>query len=160
MRCALGAPRSKTLFVRSISREGLMVSCLLALVAPAVFCSCNYRTTFQSAEVGTTVVAAVRVTSVDVSRGPSGPGNELPVRVRFGVDSSWSGGGRDSLDVWTGWWAGDCGYRFTVGDEYLLVAAPSHGRLITLTCMRPMPLKEATEDLRALGPATWRREAP
>jgi hypothetical protein len=136
----------------------MLVGCLIALLSPVTLCSCNYRTGIAGFE-GKGAVFAGRVLNVERPKDPRSPMPQFPVRVRFAVDSSWTPSVRDTVDVWTGFWVGDCAYPFLDGASYLVFAGEDRvPGLIALTCMRPLPLREAREDLLRLGPAPWRRE--
>ena len=137
----------------------MFVGCLIAMLGPVAFCSCNYRSGVTGFDAKGAAFAG-RVLSIERPQNPKLPLPEFPVRVRFAVDSSWTPSVRDTVDVWTGFWAGDCAYPFLDGASYLVFAEEDRTkRLLSLSCMRPMPLQEAREDLRALGPAVWRRAA-
>ena len=75
----------------------------------------------------------------------------LYVEVRFKVESSWKQVRTDELIIRTGR-GGDCGYRFEVGQRYLVYAYGSgESRLETNICQRTRELDDAEEDLRVLG---------
>lgn len=137
----------------------MLVECLIAMLGPVALCSCNDRSGVAGFDTKGAVFAG-RVLSVERPPDPQHPMPEFPVRVRFAVDSSWTPSVRDTVEVVTGFWAGDCAYPFLEGASYLVFAGEDGAkRLIAISCTRPMPLQEAREDLLALGPARWRRGA-
>ena len=82
--------------------------------------------------------------------------NESPqaysVVVRLKVEQSWKGLFLEEINIVTGRGGGDCGYRFEVGESYIVYAyGPSESILATDICQRTAKLTEAREDLKVLG---------
>jgi hypothetical protein len=76
----------------------------------------------------------------------------MSVVVRLKVAKSWKGSTHGEVRVVTGRGGGDCGYRFEVGESYLVYAHGSGaGGLSTNICRRTARLSEAAKDLQALG---------
>lgn len=74
------------------------------------------------------------------------------VIVRFKVQRSWKQISTDEVRVFTGRGSGDCGYRFEVGESYLVYAYKyNESELGTNICQRTMRLTDAAEDLKVLG---------
>ena len=74
------------------------------------------------------------------------------VVVRLRVERFWKGSPPGEVSVVTGLGGGDCGYRFEVGQSYLVYAhASGGGGLGTNICQRTARLSEASKDLRVLG---------
>ncbi len=73
--------------------------------------------------------------------------------VRFQVDRAFVPASAAFMEVATGMGGGDCGYRFKVGQKYLVYANrnSSSQRLTTGICSRTRPLAEAAEDLQYLA---------
>ena len=71
------------------------------------------------------------------------------VTVKFHVETVWKGKLSQEVTISTGQGGGDCGYRFQVGDEYVVYAYGSDGRLSTNICQRTAPLSE--DEVTALG---------
>jgi hypothetical protein len=69
--------------------------------------------------------------------------------VHFTVDSIFRGEMEKEVDVFTGMGNPDCGYRFHVGERYLVYAFlnPDTKRLSTSYCTRTRPWSEASADL-------------
>ncbi|HEX8637455.1 MAG TPA: hypothetical protein VF692_05285 [Pyrinomonadaceae bacterium] len=74
----------------------------------------------------------------------------FPMRaVRFAVDESFRGTTEKSVEIQTGMGGGDCGFRFEIGQSYLVYAYRNKetGTLGTGICTRTQVLSQATEDL-------------
>ena len=68
--------------------------------------------------------------------------------VRFHVDRRLRNVEASDVEVQTGMWDGDCGYRFRLGGQYLVYAyLNDKKKLVTSICTRTRPISEATEDL-------------
>jgi 5-hydroxyisourate hydrolase-like protein (transthyretin family) len=69
--------------------------------------------------------------------------------VHLTVDQPMRGMQSAEVEVVTGWGGGDCGYRFRIGEHYLVYAYHDDKtkRLETSTCTRTRRLTEADEDL-------------
>ena len=74
-----------------------------------------------------------------------------PRRVRFRVVEWLEGGNAPEFDVYTEFTS--CGYKFNLGETYLVVASAqsSDARWWTGACMRNQPVVSATQDLRLCG---------
>ena len=70
---------------------------------------------------------------------------------KFSVDQAYSGVDGTEVEVLTGNGGGDCGYRFTIGERYLVYAYVSENRLVTSICSRTKLFENADEDLEFLG---------
>lgn len=80
------------------------------------------------------------------------PEDSYSVIVKFRVDQIWKGKLRKELTLGTGTGGGDCGYRFEVGQRYLVYAYGSNETsLSTNICQRTVPLKDAVGDIKLLG---------
>lgn len=74
------------------------------------------------------------------------------VVVRLKVERVWKGSPPAEVRVVTGRGGGDCGYRFEVGESYLVYAhSAGAGGLGTNICQRTARLSEAAKDLQVLG---------
>ena len=74
------------------------------------------------------------------------------VEVVFRVNRAWKGIDKSTARVFTSSQSAACGYNFSKGETYMVYAAGnSHGRLSTSICSRTKRLKDAREDLDALG---------
>jgi hypothetical protein len=77
---------------------------------------------------------------------------DLYVAVRFKIEESWKGTLSKEATVFTGQGGGDCGYKFEVGQRYLVYAYRYNDTdLGTNICQRTANLIEAAEDLKVLG---------
>src|SRR5262245_6983615 len=77
---------------------------------------------------------------------------DLYMAVRFNVEESWKGTLSKEATVFTGQSGGDCGYKFEVGQRYLVYAYRyNDADLGTNICQRTANLIEAAEDLKVLG---------
>lgn len=74
------------------------------------------------------------------------------VVVKLRVERHWKGSPPLEVRLFTGRGGGDCGYRFEVGERYLVYAyGPRASELSTNICQRTAKLSEAAKDLRVLG---------
>lgn len=79
------------------------------------------------------------------------PGSYIVV-VKFRVESVWRGKLAKEVSLTTGRGNGDCGYRFEVGQSYLVYAYGSDETdLATNICQRTAAISDATVDLKLLG---------
>lgn len=77
---------------------------------------------------------------------------DLYVAVRFKTEEFWKGALGNEVTVFTGVGRGDCGYKFEVGERYLVYAYRYNDtELGTNICQRTAELIEATLDLKVLG---------
>ena len=77
-------------------------------------------------------------------------------RVLLEVAETWKGVSESQVIITTGSGGGDCGYKFHVGEEYLVYANPSsmyggQEELVSIICDRTTELSTAQEDLAVLG---------
>lgn len=74
------------------------------------------------------------------------------VEVKFKVEGSWKQVSTNQLVLRTGRGGGDCGYRFEIGERYLVYAYGSDAMTLeTNICQRTRKLADAGEDLKLLG---------
>src|SRR6266496_2084402 len=93
-------------------------------------------------------IAVFSGTVVTIDRKPG----DLYVAVRFRITEIWKGSLSDEVTVFTGQGGGDCGYKFEVGQQYLVYAYRyNRTKLGTNICQRTESLLGATQDLRVLG---------
>lgn len=71
--------------------------------------------------------------------------------IRFKVERTWKGPVRADVNIFTGNSGGDCGFRFKVGETYLVYANESKNKLDTTFCHRTAVLAAAAADLKILG---------
>lgn len=72
------------------------------------------------------------------------------VSVNFLVERVWKGKLSREVTILTGQGGGDCGYRFEVGESYLVYASGSNESLSTNICHRTAPRSE-DGDMKILG---------
>ena len=70
--------------------------------------------------------------------------------VRFKVQRKWKGAEAEEISVFTANVCCACGFKFEVGESYLVYAYGSDS-LSTNTCTRTSRLSEAEKDLKVLG---------
>ncbi len=70
---------------------------------------------------------------------------------RFSVEQSYLGVDGTEVEILTGGGGGDCGYRFQIGERYLIYAHNYKNRLTTSICTRTKSFASASEDLAFLG---------
>lgn len=156
------AMRRRLLVVFTVA---IMASVTLAHPKPAWACSCVFPPTpadalsqWEAVFQGTVVsVAEARPWPfVDQIRNWLG----LPYVYDYGsrlfsieVTRSWKGVTTTRVDIRTGYGAGDCGYGFITGIEYVIYAGQTpDGDWGTNICSRTNPTTSAVDDLTYLGP--------
>jgi len=78
--------------------------------------------------------------------------SELSVIVKIRVERSWKGNLPSEVTLATGQGGGDCGYKFEIGQSYLIYAyGPDEKRLSTNICQRTAALTDAAADIKLLG---------
>ena len=143
----------------------LAVVTLVTAIQPAcVFaCSCRPPGSPAAALADATAVFAGRVTAIST---PANSGGPDPTEVTFTVARSWKGADRSTMVLRTPASSASCGVDFVQGQEYLVYARDSEGRLETNLCSRTTQLGMAGEDLAVLGagsapaPSTGGAETP
>jgi len=74
------------------------------------------------------------------------------LKVTLGVENSWKERLPKEVVLFTGRGGGDCGYRFEVGEDYLVYAYDSGGTALgTNICQRTTLMSGGADDLRILG---------
>lgn len=136
-----------------LAYAAVMVAVLLAAhTAPAVACSCGADTrAFAWRAERADAIFTGKVSGIE-----HGVPQEVAPRgqrIRFAVESAWTGVDAPSVVI-----AGDdggCGYRFELGESYLVYAERrTDGMLATNICWRTARLSSAGDDLEQLGPPT------
>ena len=93
-------------------------------------------------------------TVLEISKRPG----DLYITVKFKVEEVWRGPRGAETSVFTGIGGGDCGYKFEIGEKYLVYAYKrDDSKLETNICQRTAPLAEAGPDLKVLGKSSWRK---
>jgi len=80
------------------------------------------------------------------------------LRATLSVHSAWKGDVGEQTVVYTVFTCCVCGFRFEIGEEYLVYAIEQDGELHTSICTRTRLLGVASDDLEKLGhltPAIW-----
>jgi hypothetical protein len=132
----------------------LLACVVLLLAAQAGYaCDCGLPSAGKPLKQ---VVARARKKSMAVFSGTvvaidRKPG-DLYVTVRFKIEEFWKGALNKEAAVFTGHGGGDCGYKFEVGQRYLVYAYRYNDtELGTNICQRTADWIEAAEDLKVLG---------
>jgi hypothetical protein len=139
--------------VRTISRLFIMGICLFVGARAALACTCELP---QPGKTLSQQVAEAREKSKAVFSGVALEVIENPqvfyVEVKFRVQRSWKLVNTDEITIRTGRGRGDCGYRFEIGESYLVYAYGSdESHLETNICQRTTRQADAGEELRLLG---------
>jgi hypothetical protein len=131
---------------------GVVASALFAL-SDGLACGCDLprqnglQRQIAGARNDATAVFSGKV--VDVTESSN---DHFNVLVRLKVKRWRKGVGADEVLIATGRGGGDCGYRFEVGESYLVYAFGSgEGGLGTNICQRTRKLEDAGEDIEVLG---------
>ena len=117
-------------------------------------CTCDLPLSHQSLEQ---LVVEARNDSKAVFSGKvveviENPKDIFNVVVRLRVERTWKNVRAGEVLIVTGSGGGDCGYRFEVGESYLVYAYGSRGgRLGTNICQRTRKIADAGEDIKILG---------
>lgn len=134
-------------------RTPLIIVILLLVTKVGFACDCDLP---RSGKPFKQVVAEARKKSKAVFSGTvvvidKKPG-DLYAAVRFKIEESWKGMSSKEATVFTGQGGGDCGYKFEVGQRYLVYAYRYNDTdLGTNICQRTASLIQAAEDLKVLG---------
>jgi hypothetical protein len=139
--------------------KGWRFGCLVFLVCLAVRsacgCSCEGETPPKAALQKSAAVFTGRVISVR-SITPNHPSPELRDReIAFETANLWKGPVRKRFKVRTPFESSMCGYDFHRDADYIVYAYTERGQLRTNICTRTAELRNATKDLRALGPPRY-----
>ena len=127
----------------------VVVALVIAMQPTCVFaCSCLPPGPPEDALADAAAVFSGRVTAVSA---PADAGGSMPVQVTFAVARSWKGVDRPAIVVNTPASSASCGVNFEKGQEYLVYALRSEGRLETNLCSRTTQLGAAGADLAVLG---------
>ena len=73
------------------------------------------------------------------------------MQVTFAISKVWKGTDQPTIEVLTSASSASCGFEFVQGEEYLVYASESEGRLQTNLCSRTALLAMAGDDLAVLG---------
>jgi hypothetical protein len=138
-----------------LRRRSLQVLVLLAPLfgaAPALACSCVFPTVEQAKQDAVALFEG-RVTSI-VDAPAAGADVDSEYSVTLHVARSWRGLEKQArVTLRTAKSGATCGYAFEVGTSYLVYAGGAPGKLEVNSCSRTRRLREASEDLAALGSA-------
>lgn len=120
---------------------------LLGPVAPARACDCDVPGVKESIEQAAAIFSG-EVVKLERLKDQS-------LRATIKVASAWKGEVGKSVEVTTAPDGGVCGYDFREGESYLVYARKERDSddLTTDICTRTRTLREAEEDLKALGEA-------
>jgi len=144
-------------FSTSITVSGLFVAGYL-LVGPSIAFACTCSLPQPSKSLKRQVAEARKESRVvfvgKVLEVKSDP-QLLYVEVKFKVERSWKQSQGSELTITTGRGGGDCGYRFEIGEHYLVYASGSERQLWTDICQRTDRFVDAKEDLTLLGKPKW-----
>jgi hypothetical protein len=130
-----------------LTLAALAIACV---INPAcVFaCSCLPPGPPADALASATAVFSGRVAAL---AGAVDAGGSDPVQVTFAISKVWKGTDQPTIEVLTPASSASCGFEFVRGEEYLVYASESEGRLQTNLCSRTALLAIAGDDLAVLG---------
>lgn len=140
--------------IKHVFLLGLAIGLLLLSSTAVLACSCELpkqgetvKQAVKRAHQNSNAVFAGEV--VEVITNPK----VFYLKVRFKVERSWKNARTEELTIRTGRSiGGDCGYRFEVGEHYLVYAYGSEREMLeTNICQRTRKLADAEEDLKLLG---------
>ena len=136
----------------------VMAMLLAASVSVTLACSCSLdpakasqRSLVSQARRDATFVLSGTVLAIE-----QGMIGVVPARyslVRMKVDRVWKGRIGGEVVIQTGLGSGDCGYRFEVGQGYLVYGWGELDTIHTDICTRTRGLDEAIGDIKILGRA-------
>jgi hypothetical protein len=125
----------------------LMTIALVYQTNTALACSCAQNPDPKTALDNASAVFSGKVT--DIKR--TGGFWESAVAVKIETKNVWKGPKNKSFVIHTAEQSASCGYEFTKGEEYIVYTYENDGELRTSICSRTALLKDAQEDLQALG---------
>ena len=158
---------------RGLAAAGIAGLVLFGPWAEAYSCDCGKPTSVPDAARSATAVFQGRVVALTlgsrwVSAAATKPGvcgtlikfegydsalcQDENVIVKFQVLRAWKGISAREVTVATSMYVTACGYRFTVGRDYLVYAVLTNGRLETDRCTRTAELPAPANDMETLGP--------
>jgi len=131
----------------------LVAAMLACFVNHAIACSCvpagpPCQAYWKASAVLVGLVTNISPTLVEIGEGKT-KRTYPQLLVRMVVEQAYRGVEGTEVEVVTGQGGGDCGYRFRLGERYLVYAYRNEkdGRLGAGICSRTRPLAEASEDL-------------
>lgn len=130
-----------------------LVFCLLLVPESARACDCDLPLSGKTVskkviEARKKAAAVFAGTVVEITKNPEG----FYICAKLKVKVAWKGLRHDEVRLFTGLGGGDCGYRFEVGQSYLIYAYTyNKTELGTNICQRTANLIDAGEDLKVLG---------
>jgi hypothetical protein len=144
-----------------LGRKGLLKALyflalfFFALPIPVCACMCAPEIVAEAWDRADLVFSGVvlKVAAVDLAAIESSEGRM--VEVSFDVNHVWKGPGDSSIHLQTSGDAASCGYRFSVGEHYLVYAQSTETGFRTSQCTRTRPLSEAQTDLALLPDAIF-----
>jgi hypothetical protein len=129
----------------------LVALCTLLLSStPALACSCVPQSVAQAKQDAVAIFEGRVTTIVD---DPESAADVVPEQsVTLSVVRSWRAlENQETVTLRTAKSGATCGYMFELGQSYLVYAGGESGKLDVHSCSRTRPMKEASEDLAALG---------
>ena len=138
----------------------LAVVFLLGASFAAAACSCAPPPDIDQALESADAVFAGRVIAMELvpDADPAIGVSMEHLRVTIAVHSAWKGEIAEQATVYTAFTCCVCGFRFEIGEEYLVYAYGQDGVHRTSICDRTKRLEAAGEDLEQLGhltPMLW-----
>ena len=131
----------------------LIVVFLIVASVAAAACSCGPEADIEQALGDAAAVFAGRVIALELVPDPN-PAVGISMeqlRVTVSVHSTWKGEIENLATVTTAFTCCVCGFRFEIGEEYLIYAYRQDGVYRTSICDRTKLLGDASEDLEHLG---------
>jgi hypothetical protein len=123
-----------------VSKSGLACTCELPSPGKTL------KQTIAEARHRSKAVFLGTVVAIDKKPG------ELYMIVKFRTEEFWKGKLSKEVTVFTGLGGGDCGYKFEIGQRYLVYAYESdNANFGTNICQRTASFSEAAADLKVLG---------
>jgi Carboxypeptidase regulatory-like domain len=129
---------------------GSLVLTLLSFSDTAFACTCVKAPTPCQAyeQAGAVFIGIPKEVSRNESKDNTGNSGRASRIFRFSVDQAFRGVNNSQVSVITGQGAGDCGYDFKIGEQYLVYAfQDSQKMLSTSICSRTKLVRNADEDL-------------
>lgn len=138
----------------------LAVVFLVGASLTAAACSCGPKPDVDQALSAAAAVFAGRVVALELvpDSDPAIGVSMEHLRVTVAVHSMWKGEIEDLAIVTTAFTCCVCGFRFEIGEEYLIYAYDQDGVYRTSICDRTKVLGDAGDDLEQLGhlrPMFW-----
>jgi hypothetical protein len=128
-----------------------LIASLLLHCERALACSCVTRTPAEAYAQAVSVFEGNVLEIREPAHGHEGSAAERALHIRLSVVRSWKGMEQEQVEIVTAPTGAECGFTFTVDQNYLIYASSNARGLSVDLCSRTRPIDQAGEDLHVLG---------